>query len=94
MSYYPFDSSWIERQKFNWQYNTQVAANRKFDQFLFLNTPLDLLEYKKTNVYINGPKYNHLIQNQSPNTILEVPFYRQMPKDVTVKLSRNNQIKD
>lgn len=56
--------------------------------------PVDTLEYKKTNVYINGPRFNHMIQNKSSESILDVPYYRQLSSDAKVQLTRNNQIKD
>lgn len=41
INYYPFNSSWITKQKFNWQNNIHIEANRHFDQFITLNDSID-----------------------------------------------------
>ena len=77
LPYFPFNSNWIEKQKFNWQNNIQIVANRRFEQFILLNMSSDPLEDKNKSIYIHGEKFKHLLLVENiQNSVLEVPFLK------------------
>lgn len=97
LNYYPFDSSWILKQKFNWEINTQIASSRKFDQIALLNQPVDREEYNQTVYYVHGTKYRELINIEAierKSNILEPALTKKIPDDAIVRHTRNQNIKD
>ena len=97
LNYYPFDSNWILKQRFNWEINTQIASSRKFDQIALLNQSVDREECNQTIYYVHGPKYKDLINIETIKrkaNILEPALIKKMPDDATVRHTRNQNIKD
>ena len=37
--FFPFDEHWILAQKFSWEKNISISANKLFDTFAFINSP-------------------------------------------------------
>ena len=56
--YYLFDENWILAQKFNWELNITVSANRLFDTFALINSPSDSGSSLASTYYVNGPKFD------------------------------------
>jgi len=56
--YFPFDEHWILAQKFSWEKNISISANKHFDTFALINSPeeKDWAASGQT-YYVNGPKY-------------------------------------
>lgn len=97
LNYYPFDSTWIENQRFNWEINTQLANSRRFDQIAMLNYPVDRTEYPHTTYYVHGSKFKHMINIEvleKRKYLLEVPLVKLLPSEAVVRHSRNQNIKD
>ena len=46
LNYYPFNETWIIKQKFNWQNNTIIKCNKSRDQFILVNQSIDPNEDK------------------------------------------------
>jgi hypothetical protein len=98
LNYYPFDDNYIVNQIFNWEQNIIVKSNRKFDQIVILNQPVDKLEYNYNSLYIHGTKFKHLVNmkalNEKGNFILEQPLFKPLNPEAFYRISRNANIKD
>ena len=73
------------------------AANRKFDQYAFINFPQDPNEFSQCTYYVHGPKFKDMLDQKSlkqSNYILDVPYFAKLPSDATVQHTRNSLIKD
>lgn len=89
MTHYLFDDKWITCQKFNWEINISVSANRLFDQFAFISAPPDTLWLASSNTYyITGPKFFRNTQNHH-----EVPYYIKLRNDCKIYHGRNAFLK-
>ena len=86
--HYLFDENWILTQKFNWEHNITISANRLFDTFALINAPEDTEGHASANTYyINGPKFdNEDISNH-------IPYFVKVPNDCRITHGRNAFIK-
>jgi len=55
ITYYPFSQGWIENQKNSWETSISICTNKTFQQFGFLNAPLDPTESNGSYYYVHGP---------------------------------------
>lgn len=94
MPYYPFNSNWIVRQKFNWQINFDIRCNKSADQFILLNSSVDPLEDKNKSVYVHGPKFREYLKMGDGSSPLAVPAVKQFKPEATIELTRNASIKE
>jgi hypothetical protein len=86
--HYLFDENWILAQKFNWELNITVSANRLFDTFALINAPPDTDWLASANTYyINGPKFE---KEDGEN---DIPYFLKMPNDCKITHGRNAFIK-
>lgn len=93
-NYYLFPSKWILQQRFNWEMSISCGANRRFDQILMLNQPVNKTSANPISVMVNGPKFRLLNKNRDPNKPLEVPYFAKAPDDAVLTHGRNIIIKD
>lgn len=80
--FYPFNSNYILKQIFNWEFNTTIQFNRKYDMFILHNQSFDSLEDKNKVIYVHGSRFKHFlrINNEKGGSkygdVFEVPFLR------------------
>ena len=81
LNYFPFDNQLIQSQWFNWEININMASNRRFDQVVILNLPVDKEEFSDNSIYIHGTKYKRMIHAETlrqKNYFLDVPLQKKL----------------
>lgn len=71
----------------------EVQPNRKFDQFLFINQPINPSRNNPNSIMVNGPKFNKLLRVDNSKPI-EMPLYQKNQDDAVASHCRNSFIKE